>query len=236
MLLDGDTTQHTAPVAGRAPAPPSAESRVAELQRALDVLVPDVAAGCRAIRPGDEAALREAEADSIASTIAAVRRASGAARIVARGLLDGLGHRDVVLVRTASGAPAWPDGIVGSMAHDQEVAVAAVAKRSSIVGLGIDVEPAEPLPDDIVDLVVTVAERDRLERDGLGRDPLHGRLLFAAKEAVYKAMHPLDGVFLDFHDIVVDLAAGTAVVPSGHILDLAVCRAPRIVVLALLRA
>ena len=37
-------------------------------------------------------------------------------------------------------------------------------------------------------------------------------------------------------ETLLDLAAGTAVVPSGHILDLAVCRAPRIVVLALLRA
>lgn len=231
MLLDGDTMHDVATATGRAKTPPSAESCVTDLQRALDGLAAGVAAGCRAIRPGDEAALREAEADSIASTIAAVRRASGAARIVARGLLDGLGHRDVVLVRTVSGAPAWPDGIVGSLAHDQEVAVAAVALRARVAALGIDVEPAEPLPDDIVDLVVTAAERD-----GLDRDPLHGRLLFAAKEAVYKAMHPLDGIFLDFHDIVVDLAACTAVVPSGRILDLAVCRAPRIVVLALLRA
>ncbi|MFD2184569.1 4'-phosphopantetheinyl transferase family protein [Rhodoplanes azumiensis] len=231
MLVDGDITHDAAAAAGRTPTPPSTGPGVADLQRVLDALAPGVAAGCRAIRPGDEAALREAEADSILSTIVAVRRASGAARVVARALLDQLGHRDVVLVRTASGAPVWPDGIVGSLAHDQEVAVAAVAKRSGVAALGIDVEPAEPLPDDIVDLVVTAAERD-----GLDRDPLHGRLLFAAKEAVYKAMHPLDGVFLDFHDIVVDLAARTAVVPSGRILDLAVCRAPRIVVLALLRA
>ncbi|MBK5957442.1 hypothetical protein CCR97_04355 [Rhodoplanes elegans] len=231
MLLDGDTTHDALPAAGRAFTGTAHHPEVAALQRVLDVLVPGVAVGCRAILPGDEAALREAEADSIVSTIVAVRRASGAARVVARALLDDLGHRDVVLVRTASGAPAWPDGIVGSLAHDQEIAVAAVASRARIAALGIDVEPADPLPDDIVDLVVTAAEHD-----GLDRDPLHGRLLFAAKEAVYKAMHPLDGVFLDFHDIVVDLAARTAVVPSGRILDLAVCRAPRIVVLALLRA
>lgn len=236
MLLDGDTMHDALTAAGRVLTGTARHPEVAALQRALDAFAPGVATGCRPILPGDEAALHEAEADSIASSIVAVRRASGAARALARGLLDGFGHRDVALVRTASGAPAWPEGIVGSLAHDQEVAVAAVALRSRIAALGIDVEPADPLPDDIVDLVVTVAERDGLERGGLDRDPLHGRLLFAAKEAVYKAMHPLEGVFLDFHDIVVDLAARTAVVPSGRILDLAVCRAPRIVVLALLRA
>lgn len=201
------------------------------LQRALDALLPGVAIAHRVIAPGDEAALLEAEQDSIVSSVVAVRRASGAARVVVRRLLAGFGHPGVAVVRTASGAPAWPDGIVGSLAHDDAVAVAAVARCSGFAALGIDVEPAEPLPDDIVELVATVAERS-----GLAGDPLRARLLFAAKEAVYKAMHPLDGVFLDFHDIVVDLVGRKAVVPSGRILDLAVCRAPRIVVLAFLRA
>jgi 4'-phosphopantetheinyl transferase EntD len=236
MLLPGDTTREAATMAGRADAgavvaAATVEVAIADLRRALDALVPGIAVGWRPIAPGDEAALLEAEAESIASTIVAVRRASGAARVVARSLLDGLGHRDIPLVRTASGAPAWPAGLVGSLAHDREIAVAAVAARSCVAALGIDIEPAEPLPDDIVDLVATVAERP-----GLVGDPLRGRLLFAAKEAVYKAMHPRDGVFLDFHDIAVDLDGRRAVVPSGIVVDLAVCRAPRIVVLAVLRA
>ncbi|RAI44661.1 hypothetical protein CH341_07890 [Rhodoplanes roseus] len=201
------------------------------LQRALDSLVSGIVVGHRLIAPGDEAALLDAEASSIVSSIVAVRRASGAARVVARELLAGLGHAGCALPRTASGAPDWPRDVVGSLAHDQAVAVAAVAPRAAVAALGIDVEPAEPLPDDILDLVATVPERS-----GLAGDPLRGRVLFAAKEAVYKAMHPLDGVFLDFHDIVVDLVGRKAVVPSGKILDLAVCRAPRIVVLAFSRA
>ena len=47
-------------------------------------------------------------------------------------------------------------------------------------------------------------------------DPLRGKLLFAAKEAVYKAVYPLDRVFLEFHDIEVDLAGRKAVTRAGR--------------------
>jgi 4'-phosphopantetheinyl transferase EntD len=200
------------------------------LQQALDTLSPRVVVGHRVIAPGDEAALTDDEAGSIATTVLAVRRASGAARLVARDLLARLGHPGVAVLKTASGAPAWPAGIVGSLAHDDRVAVAAVARRGDVAALGIDVEPVEPLPADVLDLVATAPERP-----GLAGDPVAGRLLFAAKEAVYKAVYPLDGVILDFHDITVDLVRRKAVVHGGRILDLHLCRAPRLVVLALVR-
>jgi 4'-phosphopantetheinyl transferase EntD len=66
-------------------------------------------------------------------------------------------------------------------------------------------------------------------------DPLGGKLLFAAKEAVYKAVHPLDGVFLDFHDIAVDLVARTATTRTGRVLSLRTCISSHVVVLASVR-
>ncbi|NVO12431.1 MAG: 4'-phosphopantetheinyl transferase superfamily protein [Rhodoplanes sp.] len=200
------------------------------LQQALDALAPCISIGHRLIAPGDEAALTDDEARSIATTVLAVRRASGSARLVVRDLLARLGHPGCAVLKTASGAPAWPAGIVGSLAHDDQVAVAAVARRGDVAALGIDVEPAEPLPDDVLDLVATEPERP-----GLAGDPIAGRLLFVAKEAVYKAVYPLDGVILDFHDITVDLAGREAVVHNGRVLDLRICRVPRLVVLALAR-
>lgn len=201
------------------------------LQQALDALAPGVVVGHRLIAPGDEAALTEDEALSIASTVLSVRRASGAARRVVRDLLAPFGHPGCAVLKTASGAPAWPHDIIGSIAHDDHVAVATVARRGAVAALGIDVEPAEPLPDDVLDLVAT-----ETERPGLADDPLGGRLLFAAKEAVYKAVYPLDGIFLDYHDIQVDLVGRRAVVNNGRILDLRLCRVPRIVVLAFVRS
>ena len=51
------------------------------------------------------------------------------------------------VTKAPSGAPLWPRGIVGSLAHDRAVAVAAVARAADISCLGIDIEPAERIDD-----------------------------------------------------------------------------------------
>ena len=67
--------------------------------------------------------------------------------------------------------------------------------------IGIDAEPDAPLPDGVLDLIATPAERDRLAATDHGPDgPSWDRLLFSAKEAVYKAWFPLVGKWLDHHD------------------------------------
>ena len=104
---------------------------------------PQLRAACRKIATGDEFALTPAELRPMDRAVASVRRASGAARIVAKALLAELGAPPgVELLRSASRAPHWPPGFIGSLAHDSEFAVAAVAPAASILGVGIDVEPA----------------------------------------------------------------------------------------------
>jgi 4'-phosphopantetheinyl transferase EntD len=138
-----------------------------------------------------------------------------------------MGLNGVAVLRASSGAPVWPSGITGSLAHDDEMAVAAVAPVSHIASLGIDVEPAHPLPDDIFALVATGADR----ADPVNRH-LAGRILFSAKEAVYKAVYPLDREVLGYEDIVVDLTTGAAMTKTGRGARLVYCVAPRVVVLA----
>ena len=70
------------------------------------------------------------------------------------------------------------------------------------------------------------------ERIGIDGDPLRGRMLFAVKEAVYKAVQPLDGIFLDYHDIEVDLAGGKARTKNKRALDIRFCVATHIVAVA----
>jgi 4'-phosphopantetheinyl transferase EntD len=84
------------------------------------------------------------------------------------------------------------------------------------------------LPADMLELIATPQELRTI-----ADDPLRGKLLFAAKEAVYKAVHPLDSVFLEFHDIEVDLAGGRATTRTGRVLTLRTCMSPHVVVLAL---
>lgn len=187
----------------------------------------NVRTGCRLIGDADEAHLLPEEARSIPARQPAMRRASGAARWIAHRLLADIGITDVAIMRAPSGAPVWPDGIIGSLAHDDDMAVAAVAPVGGIVSLGIDVEPAEPLPDDIFAIVATGADRT-----GAADPRLAGRILFCAKEAVYKAAFPLDRDVLGYEDIAVDLDAGRATTKTGRMASLAYCVVPRVVVLA----
>ena len=123
--------------------------------------------------------------------------------------------------------PIWPSGIVGSLAHDCRVAVAAVGNSEDLKGVGVDVEPVETLPDDLLHLVTTSRERARMESD-----PCRGRLLFVAKEAVYKAVYPLDHVFLGHQDIEIDLANQQALVRNERVLQLRFCISSHLVALA----
>jgi 4'-phosphopantetheinyl transferase EntD len=207
---------------------PQAEAVDPSLRHAIEALaLPGLLIGHRLISPGDEHALLDAEAASIGSPVVAVRRASGAARIVARQLLARLGHAGFALCRGDSGEPLWPVGITGSLAHDDRVAIAAVGWQREIGTVGIDIEPAVPLRLDVLELIATPEELRKI-----ADDPLRGKLLFAAKEAVYKACYPLDGVFLEFHDIEVDLACHRAVTTSGRVVALRYGISSRVVVVA----
>jgi 4'-phosphopantetheinyl transferase EntD len=200
-----------------------------QLARDLESLAgPDLRLGHRVIQPGDEDALLFEEAVSMVGRSVEARRASGAARLVARELMAGFGVKPGPIRRTPAGAPDWPAKLTGSLAHDDTVAVAALAQRRKFAQLGVDIEPAIPLPADMRALVLTPHEQQRL-----GADPLQARLHFAAKEAVYKAFYPASGRFLEFHDIEVDVPAGEARVRDGGTLALRFLVSSRLVVLAL---
>jgi 4'-phosphopantetheinyl transferase EntD len=99
------------------------------LQQAIEAMAVDgISIDHRVIADGDELALLPQERDAFAGSVIKVRRASGAARLVARGLLLRLGLPEQAIPKSRSGMPVWPGGIVGSLAHDAQVAVAAVAR------------------------------------------------------------------------------------------------------------
>lgn len=192
--------------------------------------LPGLLIGYRAISPGDESALMPEEEIALAASVVGVRRASGAARIVARQLLTKVGIVECALPKAEDGAPVWPSEIVGSMSHNSRVAVAAIAMSRDFGGLGIDIEPAEPLPADLLELVATPQERMQI-----GADPFLGRLLFVAKEAIYKAVYPLERTFLDHHDVVVSLSHRQAVVRNGRTVQLMFSACEHLVALAFVR-
>jgi 4'-phosphopantetheinyl transferase EntD len=112
----------------------------------------------------------------------------------------------VPIPRGPRGAPNWPTGVVGSMTHCDGYRAATVAREREIASLGIDAEPASPLPEGTFGMVALGPEREHLAaltvaRPGIAWD----RLLFCAKESVYKAWFPLTGRWLGFEEAQVEL-------------------------------
>ncbi len=134
------------------------------------------------------AALPEREARAVEGAAEIRRREFAAGRTAARRALAVLGHPDAVVPQGTDRAPLWPDGVVGSIAHCREVAVAVAAPVMRFAGVGIDVEPDQPLPADLWGGLFTETERAFLDR---APAPEAAAIrFFCAKEAAYKAHYP----------------------------------------------
>jgi 4'-phosphopantetheinyl transferase EntD len=127
------------------------------------------------------------------------RREFGTARHCARQALAALGFAPAPILPGVRGAPRWPAGVVGSITHCAGYRAAAVAPAVRMAALGIDAEEHAPLPDGVLRVVSIDAERPRLDRLAADEPGVcWDRLLFSAKESVYKAWFPLTGRWLDF--------------------------------------
>ncbi|MFE9725865.1 4'-phosphopantetheinyl transferase [Streptomyces sp. NPDC005794] len=159
--------------------------------------------------PGEE--LFPEERELIARAVLKRQREFTTVRFLARRALRSLGRPPVALLPDRRGAPRWPEGIVGSMTHCEGYRAAAVAGAEDTVGLGIDAEPNAPLPEGVLDVISLPHERNGLaslsaRQPGVSWD----RLLFSAKESVFKVWYPLTGRELDFSEAEIDFT------PSGR--------------------
>lgn len=128
-------------------------------------------------------------------------------RACAHEALAALGCTPGPLLPDERGAPSWPAGIVGSMTHCAGYGAAAVAHAHEITALGIDAEPNSPLPRGVLESVTRPEERTALtDLASTTAGPAWDRLLFSAKESVYKAWYPFTHRFLHFHEMSLELA------------------------------
>lgn len=144
--------------------------------------------------------------DEPAAVVRAVpeRRAEHAAvRGCARDALERLGFGRPPVPSAPDRSPVWPAGVVGSMTHCTGYRAAAVARADDVVGVGVDAEPLAPLPAGVAALVMSPAEQAALSALDPARHP--DRVLFSAKESVYKVWSPLVRTWLGFEDVRVAL-------------------------------
>jgi 4'-phosphopantetheinyl transferase EntD len=96
----------------------------------------------------------------------------------------------------------WPEGVIGSITHTDDHCAAVIARRSrGIASIGIDLEPDNDLPADILDTVCRIEELTWLNDQPAEQRGLLAKAIFSAKECAYKAQYPLSRDVLEFHDL-----------------------------------
>lgn len=187
--------------------------------------------GLRALLPGSVAlecvtedasldVLLPAELAAVAAAVPRRRAEFATVRDCARRALGRIGHPPVPILPGGNREPIWPAGIVGALTHCDGCRAAAVAWQRDVLAIGIDAELHAPLPGGVADLVTVGDEPRKLAalartEPGVAWD----RVLFSAKESIYKAWFPLARTWLDFIDceLTIDPAGtftGTLLVPG----------------------
>lgn len=178
-----------------------------------------------AVGPGDATLYPEEQALVTRAVPKRVREFT-LVRACARRAMEKLGVPPQAVLPGERGAPQWPAGLVGSMTHCEGYCAAALVKATDLASIGIDAEPHQPLPEGVLESVALPTELAHLRAlaahaPGPHGDPVHGdpvhwdRLLFSAKEAVYKAWFPLTRKWLDFSEADIEFTAAPGPHPNG---------------------
>ena len=97
--------------------------------------------------------------------------------------------------------PLWPEGISGAITHSGKWAAAAAGKTSDVSGIGIDLEDLERQVDSRISRHVCIPEEQKWLQE-CGEECLEQNLkiIFSAKESIFKAFFPYTRTYLHFHD------------------------------------
>lgn len=148
------------------------------------------------------------EAEAVRLAIPTRAREFAAGRAAARQALNWSGPVPMGPDR----APVWPKGWAGSITHAAGWAIAAARNGGGLVG--VDLEPDEDLPADVLPEILTPAEARRF-----GSDLRVARRIFAIKEAVYKAQYPVTRKIFDFQMLEVTLSENRFFATFQHPVD-----------------
>jgi 4'-phosphopantetheinyl transferase EntD len=166
------------------------------------------------------------------STLAPARHPSWVAgRLALREAFRDLGIELGPILVTPRGAPALPSDLTGSISHKRTLAVGLAARRENGASIGVDLENAPPAPNSVLEAraqarpdvrsrVLTRDELARLERVPKENHRRTVTLHFSLKEALYKAIDPMVGRHVGFHEasltLLPDGSASVALALSEH--------------------
>jgi 4'-phosphopantetheinyl transferase EntD len=179
----------------------------------IERILPPQVAAVESFGDISDAMLFPEESAAVRRAVESRRREFASGRACARAALGLLGQPPAAVPAGLRGAPQWPEGVVGSITHCAGYRAAAVALAGDVLSLGVDAEPDEALPDQgMLEIIALVEERARLAELTAGMPGVAwDRLLFSAKESVYKTWFPLARCWLGFEsaDVCIDAERGT---------------------------
>jgi 4'-phosphopantetheinyl transferase EntD len=143
--------------------------------------------------------VRPDEAAAVASAVPKRRREFEKGRACARAALRAVGGPDVSIPVGPAREPVWPEGFVGTITHCGSTVAAAVSTAQYTGGLGIDVERADAVDAEVLETVLTPAEREEVA----SIEAVGATLRFSAKESIHKAIFPASRVWLDLQDVTI---------------------------------
>jgi 4'-phosphopantetheinyl transferase EntD len=177
----------------------------------IEKLMPPGVASRDTVEDAPESSMFPEEAERVSKAVAKRRLEFATVRHCARQAFAELGIPPVAVLNGERGAPQWPEGVVGSMTHCAGYRAAVVGRTSVIHTVGIDAEPHGPLPDGVLGMIARDEEKVELASLTAAEPSVHwDRMLFCAKESVYKAWYPLTHRWLGFEEASISLSpAGT---------------------------
>ena len=129
-------------------------------------------------------------------------------RACAREILIKIGFERFPVLIGDDRQPLWPDKLVGSISHTDQFALCVIAEKRELSSIGVDIERINNESFDLYSMVASVEEMQNIGGD---THTVHqqctylAKLLFSAKEAVYKCQFPLYRRWLDFKDVTLNL-------------------------------
>lgn len=163
--------------------------------------------GHAAMAIGTAPAPLPAEAPAVARAIPRRVAEFAAGRAAARAALAAAGLPRAAIPMGQDRAPIWPEGATGSITHSRDYALAVAAPAARFRGLGLDVEPDQPLPHDVLD---EICDSDECAWIAGQVQPLRwARLIFVAKEAAYKCQYPASRTLFGFEAMTVRVDPGS---------------------------
>jgi 4'-phosphopantetheinyl transferase EntD len=169
----------------------------------IETLVPPEVSAVDRRGDNEEAAPFPEEHDLVEGAVAARRGEFATARACARLALQRIGVPPGPILRGPKHEPLWPSGVVGSITHCAGYRAAAVARADHVLTIGIDAEPHAAIEARVAARVMDAGERAWIAVAPAG---IHwDRLIFSAKESVYKAWFPLTRRWLGFDEAHVEI-------------------------------